>query len=171
MIHELRELHDDHSALRPGVDAIRASADRVGHVSVPELRRTIAADRTFLLTEVLPHAGAEEDVLYPMLQRIMGSRSATVGMEHDHVQIRRYAHELGEIEAVIQGVEEIGGELARRMRRVLYGLYAILLVHFDKEDEMYTPHLRRALSEGEAGDLVERMEAAIAQHKSAMALA
>jgi len=167
-MNDLSRLHDDHALLRPSVDALRGAADEIGHASVTELRRLVAASRAFLLTEVLPHAGAEEDVVYPALQRAMGSPRATVGMEHDHAQIRKLTAELGEIESELGTAEALSNELASKMRRVMYGLYAIVLTHFEKEEELYLPNLA-SLSAEEASDLVGRMEAAIERHKAALA--
>ena len=48
----------------------------------------------------------------------------------------------------------------RELRRVLYGLYAVVKLHFAKEEEVYLPLLDRELTADEAQALFERMESA-----------
>jgi hemerythrin-like domain-containing protein len=42
---------------------------------------------------------------------------------------------------------------------VLYGLFALLKVHFAKEEEVYLPMIDRSLSEAQFNELYEAMEA------------
>jgi iron-sulfur cluster repair protein YtfE (RIC family) len=46
----------------------------------------------------------------------------------------------------------------RELRRILYGLYALVKLHFAKEEEIYLPLLDRRLSSEEGRDLFEAME-------------
>lgn len=166
---ETDRLHDNHAALQPHVESLRTVADAVGTAPAEALRRLVGAALAVILTEVLPHAGAEEDVIYPAIQRAMGSPRATVGMEHDHTQVRLLTHEIREIDHLLRDTTSVSDELASRIRRVFYGLYAILILHFEKEEHIYLPHLRQRLSDAALHQLVERMEAAIQLHKAALA--
>ena len=47
---------------------------------------------------------------------------------------------------------------AKSLRRVLYGLYALVKVHFAKEEEVYLPLLDARLLPDEAGALFAAME-------------
>ena len=51
------------------------------------------------------------------------------------------------------------------LRRVLYGLYALVKVHFAKEEEVYLPLLDARLAEGEAHAMFEAMEAVAKEAK------
>jgi hemerythrin-like domain-containing protein len=57
---------------------------------------------------------------------------------------------------------------ANDLRRVLYGLYTLVKVHFAKEEEVYLPLLDARLSEQEAQAMFARMEDAAHQAKNAL---
>ena len=160
---ELQELHDDHAALRPAVDALRYTAEAVGGASLADLRGAVETDRIYLHAELLPHLEAEEEVLYPAIREAMGSETVTVGMEHDHAQIRALAAEVAELDTRLTNVDALSPELAARIRQVFYGLYAILLNHFSKEEEIYHPYLMRGLTPQRRSAVVAELEATTAR--------
>lgn len=159
----VRQLHDDHTTLRPAVEALRSTADAVGTASMAELRHAVDSDRLYLHAELLPHLEAEEEILYPALRVAMGSATATVGMEHDHAQIRAFAAEIAAIDSELAGVEALSAELASRVRRVFYGLYAVMRNHFDKEEAHYHPYLQRALTSEAQAQLAAALDSAATQ--------
>jgi iron-sulfur cluster repair protein YtfE (RIC family) len=161
---ELQPLHDDHASLRPAVDALRSTADAVGGASLADLRGAVEVDRIYLHAELLPHLEAEEEVLYPALREALGSETVTVGLEHDHAQIRSHAAEVAEIEAELTEVEQLAPELATRIRRVFYGLYAILLNHFAKEEAVYHPYLLERLSPAAQAAIVAEFDRAATRY-------
>jgi hypothetical protein len=55
------------------------------------------------------------------------------------------------------------------LRRVLDGLYALVKVHFAKEEEVYLPLLDARLSAAEAHQMFEAMEAAAHEAKQRLA--
>lgn len=158
-------LDEGHEVLREGIGQLRTTAEQVGRVDAGEMRRLVTADRRFLMEELLPHAAAEEDVLYPAVQRVLHSRRATVGMEEDHRHIERLTMEVGEIETAFEAGGGVDATVADRVRRVFYSLYAVILNHFDKEEHLYLPYLVRALTPEEAVVLTGELEAAEARHR------
>ena len=52
------------------------------------------------------------------------------------------------------------------MRRVLYGVYALVKVHFAKEEEIYLPILDGYLTPERAREMFENMEAAAHKAKA-----
>lgn len=85
----------------------------------------------FLADHLIPHAEVEERVLYPAIGRVLGAAEATATMSRDHVEIGRLARELRELGKTADGLSE--GRQAT-LRRVLYGLYTLVKVHFAKEE-------------------------------------
>lgn len=164
---DLHRLHEDHVSFRPTVDAIKETADRVGDTSIAGLRALVAGNRRALDGDLLPHLTAEDEVLFPVLQRVLASERATVGIEHDHALIRRFVAEMADTERMLEGVDELSPELASQVRRVFYGLYALLLAHFEKEELHYLPYLRRDLDEDAQRSLIDGMDAAAARHRAA----
>jgi iron-sulfur cluster repair protein YtfE (RIC family) len=116
----------------------------------------------FLAYHLIPHAQAEEAALYPTVQRVLGSPDATRTMSRDHVEVVRYVEELAGLQ------HEPFGRDPKALQRVLYGLYALVKVHFAKEEEVYLPILDERLSPNEAQEMFEAMENAAGQAKQAV---
>jgi len=60
----------------------------------------------------------------------------------------------------------VGASQLQALRRVLYGLSAIIKVHFAKEEEVYLPILDARLSAAEASQMFEAMEKAAQEANS-----
>jgi hemerythrin-like domain-containing protein len=156
---------EEHRYLLPHVEALAEAGDAVGLVSLEELGVKVDAAHAFLVERLIPHATAEDEVLYAELDRLLGENGgtrATDTMRRDHVEVARLTERLGALrEQLHEGVMEPKEE--RGLRRVLYGLSALVGLHFAKEEEVYLPLLDRELTEGEARELFERMEQVGAQ--------
>jgi iron-sulfur cluster repair protein YtfE (RIC family) len=80
-------------------------------------------------------------------------------MSRDHVEVHA-------LTAALRSVREsVGGDgpdpsAERELRRLLYGLYALVTVHFAKEEEVYVPLLEAALSPEQATAMFSAMQAA-----------
>lgn len=153
-------LREEHQALLPQIDELRAFADRLDEMPQHDVRHDLDGVYQFLTQHLIPHAAAEEDRLYPAVAKILGSPQATATMSRDHVEVSRLTEQLGWLrsEANIFDVEQM-----KNLRRVLYGLHTLLRVHFAKEEEIYLPLLESHLSNGEAHRLLHKM-AQSAQH-------
>lgn len=155
-------LREEHQTLLPHVEQLRSVADRVGETTLSELRAALDQARGFLTGTLIPHASAEEQVLYPEVERLLGARGATETMSWDHRAIHHLIQELESLGAQI-GDGALGSGEAMELRRVLYGLYTLVRVHFEKEEEIYLPLLDQRLSTSEATELFRRMEEAAAK--------
>ncbi len=156
-------LRDEHQELLPRVESLRVAAGAVDGLPVQALREHVDAAYEFLARHLIPHARAEEAALYPAVAAAMGALEATATMSRDHVEVVRLVEELGARRRL--GAEP-GADALRDLRRVLYGLYALVKVHFAKE-EVYAPLLDARLSPEAAYDMFERMESAMADAKTA----
>ena len=154
-----RPLHEEHKTLLPRVEALRTTADSVGVAGREVLRAAVNEAYEFLTGSLMPHAAAEEQVLYPEVQRVMGAPQATATMSRDHVEIDGLRQELGALRSV-GAADELTQTQTNELRRVLYGLYELLRVHFAKEEEVYLPILDERLSQDDANVLFEQMERA-----------
>jgi iron-sulfur cluster repair protein YtfE (RIC family) len=119
----------------------------------------------FLTHHLIPHAQAEERALYPVVGKVMGAPEATATMSRDHVEIGQLTRELGTLLAEVKG-EKLATSQVQALRRVLYGLSALVIVHFAKEEEVYLPLLDARLTPEEGRQLFETMEQAAAEAKS-----
>lgn len=153
-------LRAEHRELLPHIDRLREVADRVGTVPDLTLRADVDDAWGFLTGHLVPHAMAEDEVLYPAVARILGSPKATATMARDHVAVVELIDELGVLRHA--ATEEHG----RDLRRILYGLHALVGTHFAKEEEVYLPLLDEHLTPDDAAALFASMERAATRIKA-----
>ncbi len=156
-------LRDEHQELLPHLEILKTAADEVSEVLSERAWQDMQESYEFLAYHLIPHAIAEDRALYPAVQKLMGAPQATATMSRDHIEVGRLTDELKsrlpprDARLEINQVEDL--------RRLLYGLYAIVGLHFAKEEEIYLPLLDARLTEAEAIQMFEAMEAAAAEAK------
>lgn len=153
-------LRDEHAELRPHIAALAAAGDAVGRTDLVDLRAQVDDSYRFLAEELIPHAKAEEAVLYPAVQRAVGAPEMTSTMERDHVEVSTLTAELATLRQRLSDTAELDDDLASGLRRVLYGLHHLVKVHFAKEEEVYLPILEARLTGLDAQQLFADMHAA-----------
>jgi heavy metal translocating P-type ATPase len=131
-----RGFRDQHTALRPGIDWLRGAADGLGSLPIGEAMALVRASYGFLVGELAPHEQAEDRELYPALDRSLGGVDPTATMSRSHVEIAHLTGTVGRLLAEIADGEASEDEV-RELRRTLYGLEAVLRLHFAQEDEAY----------------------------------
>jgi iron-sulfur cluster repair protein YtfE (RIC family) len=152
-------LRDEHKELYPSVDRIRKVAELIDVAPIAEVQRGVDEVYDFLAHHLKPHAQAEEAVLYPAVQRALGSEEATQTMARDHVEVGSYIDELADLRKGLTAASLTKTQI-KALQRVLYGVYGLLKVHFAKEEEVYLPILDKRLTAAEAHEMFEAMESA-----------
>ncbi len=160
-------LRDEHKELYPQVEILRLAGDAINESLTTSAHNKIEEAYYFLTHQLIPHAQAEDKALYPVVQKVMGAAQATATMSRDHVEVGRLTEELGTLR-VHRSQLSITTLQAQALRRVLYGLYALVKVHFAKEEEIYLPLLDENLTAKEAHEMFEKMEAAAGEAKAMM---
>jgi iron-sulfur cluster repair protein YtfE (RIC family) len=155
-------LRDEHKELVPHIERILEVANSLPEASLEQIRDGVGEVYEFLAYHLIPHAQAEDAALYPTVQKVLGSPDATRTMSRDHVEVGRYIEELAALRL------DISPRNFKSLQRVLYGLYALVKVHFAKEEEVYLPILEERLSLEEVNEMFETMEAAAGQAKQAV---
>jgi len=132
----VRRFTAEHQSLRPDLDRLRVVADGLGSEPVGESVAALHSLQDFLVNELLPHEEAEDRALYPAVAAVLGGTDPTGAMSRTHVEIAHLVRRLGRLldEMPSSGPDE--DDLAE-FRRLLYGLNAILRLHFAQEDEGY----------------------------------
>ena len=126
----------EHVAVRAAIGELRSTADCLGAVGPSEaMRRARQVYRT-LVEEVGPHEAAEQQVLYPVLERLLGGEDPTGPMTRGHVEIAHQIRRLGQLLDEI-GPHDPDEEEISEMRGLLYGLQAVLRLHTTQEEESY----------------------------------
>ena len=157
----MEPLRDEHREIYPEIQVLRTVADTIYETSFHELKVLTDRSLRFLQGTLVPHAEAEEAVLYPVVADKMGASMATATMSRDHVEVGKLIGELAGVRAAmdahILAPEQMKG-LRRDLARVLYGLYAVVSLHFAKEEEVYVPLLDESLTAAEADALFKAIE-------------
>lgn len=73
------------------------------------------------------------------------------------MEVERLTAELERIRTDI-GAGGIDDQQRRRLRQLLYGLHAVVGLHFIKEEEIYLPELDKTMTHPEAEAVFDRME-------------
>jgi len=119
----------EHEELLSHIEHIGQAAREVPRLGTAEREALVGRIVAFLRGTLVPHAQAEEQVLYPEWARLVGFEDAAVLMIHDH-------------EAIVARIERLEGadsEDVDVLQELLYGLYALIGVHFRKEEDLQLP--------------------------------
>jgi len=151
-----QRLRDEHKELLPHLEHILALADQIQEGTDSTLVDRVAKLHGSLAEDLLHHAHVEEQALYPVIAGAMGAPEATATMSRDHVEIGQLVTELGTLSSQLLG-DTVNHRQANELRRLLYGLHAVVRLHFLKEEEVYLPLLDTRLTEAEATALMEAL--------------
>ena len=138
----------EHEQLLEHIEHIAQAAREVPRLSAEEraaLRERILG---FLRSTLIPHAKAEEEVLYPEWSRLLGFPEAAAPRIHDH-------------EAIVARIDRLAGadvDDVDALQELLYGLHALISVHFRKEEDLQLPAFDAAPPELTEA-VLKRMEA------------
>lgn len=136
----MREMTDrfraEHAELSPMIDQLRFIADRLDSLDRAAAFDEMKQAHAFLIERILPHEEAEEHEFYPEIAELIGGEDPTGTMSRGHAEIAHLTRLLGRL---IDDIEPPGPDVTDTAdaRRILYGLYAVLRLHFAQEDEAY----------------------------------
>lgn len=163
--HPTEPIRTEHRALLPRIEELGAAATWIPTAPAPVVHEKLVHALAFLQDELVPHAKAEEETLYPAVEGCMQAPGATDTMSRDHVEVLRLVDELA---ALRDNLGDPPTEAERdRIAAILHGLHAIVALHFAKEEEIYLPILDRCLTPESATELFDRMHRAAHAHREA----
>ena len=126
-------LREEHERLLDHAEHIRIAALELPILSPEEARELIDRIVSFLRGPFEAYGESEARALYPHVDRMLHDPHATAAMRYDLEAIRRFADELAST-----SVRDTA-----TLQELLYGVHAVIRVHFRKEDELYLPLLER----------------------------
>ena len=131
------QLRAEHDHLMPKLDLIRDAADRLDSFGHAEARDSLERVLAFLVDEILPHEAKDESEVYPQVSSVLPGDDPMALMSRGH---REIFHLIDVFRAQMSDLAPDGPDPAdiRDLRRTLYGLHAVLRLHFDQEEELYT---------------------------------
>src|SRR5215468_10044644 len=126
----------EHLAIWADIEQLRTTADALGVLPPEAAMARVSQAYQLLVEEVVPHERAEQEQLYPVMDRLLGSSHATAVMSRTHAEIAHQTRRLGQLIDDIGTAEPDAADIAD-LRALLYGLHAILSLHTTQEDESY----------------------------------
>jgi iron-sulfur cluster repair protein YtfE (RIC family) len=131
-----KRLQHEHRYLGPSLSRLRPLADGLGTMPAEQARAELQEMRAFLVDDLVPHEELEDREVFPRLSAAMGNDDATAGLHRTHTEI---FHLVRFVDRLVGEVPEAGPgpEDLTDLRRVLYGLDAILRLHMAQEEELY----------------------------------
>jgi len=125
-------LRAQHDATLPLIEQIRSVADDLSSDNCD--LEPVGLRRARLEGELLPHERADEALLVPLVDRALGGTDATAAMSRTHAEIE---HQVSQLRRLLQALDGDPAEPedAIELRRLLYGLYAVLRLHNAQEEE------------------------------------
>jgi iron-sulfur cluster repair protein YtfE (RIC family) len=126
-------LRAHHAVLRREASNLARVAGGLARWSTPDSPDQLTAIRGFLYGGLLPHAEAEDAILYPLMDKVLGAQQTTATMTADHQAIHKRSDALAELIVAIGAGPPTASE-TEALREHLYALWAIIDLHLDKEE-------------------------------------
>lgn len=133
----VRRFADEHDRMRDDLSMLRDSAQQISVGDRVGALRTLQAVDDFLRDTLLPHEDAEDAALYPALAGPLGSLEATATMSRMHAEIHRLSRRLNSHREIAEAAGTVTAEQSDDLLACLYGLYALLCLHFVQEEENF----------------------------------
>lgn len=152
-------LREQHQKLMRQVEQLRAIADKVGDTPSEVLQSVLDDIYAFLVQQLIPHGQAEKSTFYPMINKVVGVEQITEALMYDHQEVERLTDELAALREEL-ATSDLDEDQIKTLRRVLYSLYALVKLHFEKEEEIFLPLLDKHLTSDEAQKLFANMKQA-----------
>jgi hypothetical protein len=112
---------------RTSVERFLVCAHELPRLGLDDRIEVIEDVIAFLAETLLPHAQAEEDLLYAEADRLLGRSGSAASSAADREEIRRHIQALADCQPYRTG----------RLQEELYALYLVASMHVQKEEEVY----------------------------------
>jgi iron-sulfur cluster repair protein YtfE (RIC family) len=162
----LDRLREEHRDLAIELEELKTTGDLAVSEDLDQLSQRLQTNLGYLSDHLLPHARAEEQVVYRAYDQLANSPWATDTLRRDHAEVVRLTGELAELSRHAAS-GPLTPALRREIQRLLYGLHALLRLHFDHEEALILPRLEAGLSEDAARQLLDSLEELMGDHQAA----
>ena len=133
----VRRFAGEHDRMRDDLSILRDAAQQVSAGERDAALVTLRGADGFLQDTLLPHEDAEDSALYPALAGPLGSPEATATMSRMHAEIHRLSQRLHSHLEMAEVAGTVTTEQSDDLLACLYGLYALLCLHFVQEEENF----------------------------------
>jgi heavy metal translocating P-type ATPase len=126
----------DHRHLRQGLEDLAILAERLDEYDPATAVTAVRRTRQFLADELMPHEFEEERTVYPAVAAASNGEDPTAPLVRSHREIARrirlYSRLVDDVAADGPDAEDVVD-----LQRALWGLHAVLDLHFILEDDLY----------------------------------
>jgi iron-sulfur cluster repair protein YtfE (RIC family) len=133
---EVARLEAEHERLAGPLSRLRAVADQLATLPPQEAAAALGEVEDLMRERLLRHEQEDDAQLYPAIERALGGDDPIAAMHRTHREVQQLGTLLTRMTADLPR-EGPGPAEAIDFRRVLYGLDAILRLHFAQENELY----------------------------------
>jgi hemerythrin-like domain-containing protein len=133
----VRRFAGEHDQMRDELSILRDTAQLIAAGDIDAALVSLQAADSFLQDTLLPHEEAEDSALYPALARPLGSAEATATMSRMHGEIHRLALRLHSHREMADEAGAVQPDQSDDLLACLYGLHALLCLHFVQEEENF----------------------------------
>ena len=127
----------EHDELRGVLTSLRSASTLLSTGTSADALPAVRAAHMTMTERILPHERAEETQLYPVLATALGSSEAIAPMSRVHAEIERLTRRIGTHLAQIDVSGDVDPARVDDLLACLYGLHAVLALHFIQEEESY----------------------------------
>lgn len=133
---EVARLRAEHERLAAPLSRLRSVADQLATLPPREAAAALVEVEAVLREHLLRHEREDDLRVYPEVARALGGGDPIAPMHRAHREVQLLGARLAGMVADLPP-EGPGPEALNEFRHVLYGLDAVLRLHFAQEDELY----------------------------------
>lgn len=150
-------LRDTRASLHSGLRQIQTAASAVENADQRLAMSALDTAHRYVRRTLLPMIAAEDFVLLPAVDGVLGVQSATDIMRAEHEGIRVMAEDLSKVIEAARSDNDAAA-YAKYLMPLLHGLYAAVRLHLEAEDAAYLTLLDAHLSESQVNVICENLE-------------
>jgi len=133
---EFARLRKEHEQLELPLARLRTTADDLATLPPRAAAEALIEVERLVREQLLHHEREDDMTVYPVIEHALGSADPMAPMHRTHREVQRLGHLLGRMVADLPP-EGPDARACNDLRRLLYGLEAILRLHFVQENEIY----------------------------------
>ncbi|MGN6582044.1 MAG: heavy metal translocating P-type ATPase [Bordetella sp.] len=135
-VEQYQRLRAEHEELLPSLDRLSGLADQVLAMPAAQAVSALRQLDQMLSEKLVPHETTDDARVYPMVAGLLGGDDPMASLSRTHREIFSLARRL---HGIVQALAPASADetVMREVQRILYGLEAILRLHFAQEEELY----------------------------------
>ncbi|WP_233889500.1 heavy metal translocating P-type ATPase [Paraburkholderia flagellata] len=130
------QMKREHTQLEPVIEQIRQLADELPDLPATTVKGRLSDLGALLKQRLIPHEARDDAQVYPQLAPLLGGDDPLASMSAMHREIFHVTQTLNRM-ANDMPTDGPDSEWLREIQRLLYGLYAVVRLHFAQEDELF----------------------------------